>query len=187
VRRWFLLFLVTMPAVLGQPGSALAAGTWLVTMPAVLGQPGSALAAGTWTWPVTGPIIRDYDPPDDPYGSGHRGIDIASPVGTAVLAVETGTVTFAGVVGGQLFVTVNHGAGLASTYSWVSALDVEENDVVMRGEVIARSGSGHPGSLEPPHLHLGVKLEDQYVDPLDYLTPLSVAGMIRLAPMPVSP
>jgi murein DD-endopeptidase MepM/ murein hydrolase activator NlpD len=142
-----------------------------------------ASAAGTWVWPVIGPVIRGFDPPDDPYGAGHRGIDIAVPFGTPVLAAETGVVTFAGKVGGQLFVTVDHGGGLVSSSSWVSALFVRKNDVVARGQAIALSGSGHPNTLEPPHLHFGVRLNGQYVDPMAYLSPLTVAGLIRLAPL----
>ena len=151
----------------------------------VVAAPAHAAAAGTWTWPVTGPVIRGYDPPEDPYGSGHRGIDIAAALGTPVRAADTGTVTFAGKVGGQLFVTVNHGGGLASTYSWVSALLVHKGDLVARGQTIALSGVGHPGSSFP-HLHFGVKLGGDYVDPLDSLTPLLVGGMIRLAPLPAA-
>ena len=145
--------------------------------------PATAAASGTWVWPVTGPVIRGFDPPDDPYGAGHRGIDIAAPVGTPVLAAQAGTVTFAGKVGGQLFVTVDHGGGLVSTYSWVSALRVRKNDVIARGQTIALSGTGHPASGEPPHLHVGLRLNGQYVDPLAYLSPLSVGGLIRLAPL----
>jgi len=145
--------------------------------------PATAAASGTWVWPVTGPVIRGFDPPDDPYGAGHRGIDIAAPVGTPVLAAQAGTVTFAGKVGGQLFVTVDHGGGLVSTYSCVSALRVRKNDVIARGQTIALSGTGHPASGEPPHLHVGVRLNGQYVDPLAYLSPLSVGGLIRLAPL----
>jgi murein DD-endopeptidase MepM/ murein hydrolase activator NlpD len=146
--------------------------------------PATASASGTWVWPVTGPVIRGFDPPDDPYGAGHRGIDIAAPVGTPVLAAEAGTVTFAGKVGGQLFVTVDHGGGLVSSYSWVSELRVRKNDVVARGQTIALSGTGHPSSGEPPHLHFGVRLNGEYVDPLAYLSPMSVGGLIRLAPLP---
>ena len=43
--------------------------------------PPPAAAAGDWAWPVVGPVIRGYDPPALPYGSGHRGIDIAAPIG----------------------------------------------------------------------------------------------------------
>jgi len=141
----------------------------------------SAAADGTWTWPVLGPVVRGFDPPEDPYGSGHRGIDIAAPIGTPVLAPEPGVVTFAGSVGGQLFVTLDHGAGLRSSYSWLSALAVREGDVVPRGATVGTTGAGHPGSTAP-HLHLGVRLDGVYVDPLAFLGPAPVADLVHLAP-----
>jgi murein DD-endopeptidase MepM/ murein hydrolase activator NlpD len=144
--------------------------------------PGPARAAGVWTWPVVGPVIRGFDPPDSPFGSGHRGIDIAAPVGTPVRAAATGVVTFAGPVGGRLFVTVDHGAGLESTYSFLESLTVRKGDVVSEGQVIARSGTGHPGDLVP-NLHFGVRLAEAYVDPLDYLSEIEVWRFIRLAPL----
>jgi murein DD-endopeptidase MepM/ murein hydrolase activator NlpD len=155
---------------------AIVLGLLALTLPA------PARAAGTWVWPVTGPVIRGYDPPDDPYGSGHRGIDIAAPVGTPVRAVDAGTVTFAGKVGGELFVTIHHDGGLASTYSWLSAAQVRKGDAVTRGQIVGLSGDGHPGS-PVAHLHLGAKLDGAYVDPMDYLGAVSVAGLIRLAPL----
>jgi murein DD-endopeptidase MepM/ murein hydrolase activator NlpD len=141
-----------------------------------------AATSGTWTWPVAGPIIRGFDPPASPFGSGHRGIDIAVALDTPIIAPAPGTVTFAGKVGGQLFVTIDHGAGLESTYSWVGSLAVRKNDVVTAGMTIASSGAGHPGGTIAS-LHLGVKLHDAYVDPLAYLGPVSVSGFIRLAPL----
>jgi murein DD-endopeptidase MepM/ murein hydrolase activator NlpD len=141
---------------------------------------GSARAAGTWTWPVPGPIVRGFDPPASPYGSGHRGIDIATPIGTAVVAPAPGQVTFAGKVGGHLFVTLDHGAGLESTYSWLSSVAVKKGNDVSAGDVIATTGPGHPTDVIP-NLHMGVKLHDVYVDPLDYLGPISVSSYIRLA------
>jgi murein DD-endopeptidase MepM/ murein hydrolase activator NlpD len=150
---------------------------------ALLPSPGGvAHAAGTWTWPLTGPVIHGFEPPTSPFGAGHRGIDIAAPVGTPVRSAEAGTVTFAGKVAGHLFVTVDHGGGLVSTYSWVSEVLVAKNDVVANGETIALSGTGHPGVL-PEHLHFGVKLNGAYVDPLVYLAPGSVVDLIRLAPI----
>jgi murein DD-endopeptidase MepM/ murein hydrolase activator NlpD len=145
-----------------------------------------AMATGTvgpanWTWPVDGPVIDPFDPPDSPFGAGHRGIDIATRAGTVIVAPEAALVTFSGKVGGQLFVTLDHGGGLESTYSWLSEALVRRNDVVARGQAIATSGVGHPGKT-PAHLHLGVKLNDAYQDPLAYLGPMSVSAYIRLAP-----
>ncbi|MEA2580704.1 MAG: hypothetical protein QOE83_1596 [Actinomycetota bacterium] len=142
----------------------------------------SASAVGQWRWPIEGPILRGYDPPDSPYGSGHRGIDIGAPIDTPVRAPEAGKVTFAGKVGGHLFVTIDHGGGVASTYSWLTSIAVRKGNVVTRGDVIARSGSGHPGDTQPS-LHMGVKLNGAYVDPLDYLGPIDIDGFIRLAPL----
>ena len=141
-----------------------------------------ALPNGTWTWPVTGPVIRGFDPPDTPFGAGHRGIDIAVAPGTPILAPEAGTVSFAGRVGGELFVTLVHGGGLSSTYSWISSSAVRKGDVVSRGQTIGATGTGHPGA-GVPHLHVGVKLDGVYVDPLQFLAPLGVQDLIRLVPI----
>jgi murein DD-endopeptidase MepM/ murein hydrolase activator NlpD len=166
--------------------------TWLISLvsavsllvtSAAAGSTGTAPAPdGTWRWPVTGPVIRGFDPPDSPYGSGHRGIDIAAPVGTAIVAPADGTVVFAGQVGGALFLTIDHGAGLESTCSWLSALAVRRGDLVTAGQVIAATGWGHPAQ-PVPHLHFAVKVDDVYVDPVAYLSPPSLAGFIRLAPL----
>jgi murein DD-endopeptidase MepM/ murein hydrolase activator NlpD len=141
-----------------------------------------ARATGSWTWPVIGAVLRGFDPPDSPYGSGHRGIDIAAPVGTVVRAPAAGLVTFAGNVGGHLFVTIDLGGGLLSTCSFLSAVLVHKNDLVVQGQGIALSGTGHVGDTTP-NVHLGVRLNGQYVDPLDYLSAASVVNLIRLAPI----
>jgi murein DD-endopeptidase MepM/ murein hydrolase activator NlpD len=138
--------------------------------------------AGTWLWPVTGPVIRGFDPPEDPYSAGHRGIDIATAFGTAIRAPAAGVVTFSGKVGGQLFITLDHGDGLSSTYSWLSSTAVHKGDHVSGGATIGATGAGHPGS-SVAHLHLGVKLDGGYIDPMIMLAPLSVVGLIRLAPL----
>ena len=158
---------------------------WLVLILVAVMIPVAAVpvsAAGPWPWPVTGPVINGFDPPASPFGSGHRGIDIAAATGTPVLAPAPGTITFAGPVAGHLFVTIDHGGGVESTYSWVSALGVKKGDVVATGTLVARSGAGHPGDLVPS-VHMGVKLHDVYVDPLGYLSPMSVSGFIHLAPL----
>jgi murein DD-endopeptidase MepM/ murein hydrolase activator NlpD len=149
----------------------------LTLMPSAAGA-----AAGEWAWPVVGPVVRGYDPPNSTYGAGHRGIDIAVPAGTVVRAVADGTVTFAGPVGGNSFVTLGHPQGLSSTYSWVAAPLVRVGDKVTAGEPIALSGSGHPGD-SVDSLHLGARLDGAYVDPMLFLAPLDIGSFIRLAPV----
>ena len=85
-------------------------------------------------------------------------------------------------LGGELFVTLDHGGGLASTYSWLSATVVRKGDVVALGQTIGSTGSGHPGA-SIPHLHLGMKLDGAYLDPLEVLGPLGVQDFIRLVPL----
>jgi murein DD-endopeptidase MepM/ murein hydrolase activator NlpD len=139
-------------------------------------------AAGSWTWPVVGPVVRGFDPPGSPYGSGHRGIDIAAAVGTVVRAPAPGVVTFAGPVAGRLYVTIDQGGGVLSTCSFLSAVLVRKGDTVAEGQPVALSGTGHAGDVVPD-LHLGVRLDGQYVDPLDYLGTPSVVDLIHLAPL----
>jgi murein DD-endopeptidase MepM/ murein hydrolase activator NlpD len=148
----------------------------LVVVPAPLA------AAGDWSWPVTGPVIRGFDRPDSPYGSGHRGIDIAASVGTTVVAAAAGVVAFAGPVGGELFVSVDHGGGVVSSYSFLSTVGVRKGQLVAQDAPVGLSGAGHPG-ITPAHLHLGVRVNGEYADPLDLLSPPNVVALVRLAPL----
>lgn len=167
--------------------AAVLAALALGPLPAPTAGVGASLGAvaarmeGTWVWPVIGPVVRDFDPPEDPYGAGHRGIDIAAPFGTPVRAPEAGVVTFAGKVGGELYVTIDHGAGLRSTCSWLSAIAVRKGDVVARGATLGSTGRGHPGATVP-HLHFGVRADGVYVDPLRFLGPAPVSALVHLAP-----
>ena len=138
--------------------------------------------AGDWQWPVVGPVLRGFEAPQSPYGSGHRGIDIGAGSGAPVMAPAPGHVSFAGFVGGSLFVSVDHGAGVVSSYSWLSDVLVRRGDRVTPGEVMATSGRGHP-TVDMPHLHMGVRVDGTYVDPLEYLRIPSVSDIIRLAPI----
>ena len=141
-----------------------------------------AAAEATWTWPVVGPIVVAFDPPDSPYGTGHRGIDVAAALGTEVLAPADGVVTFAGPVGGRLFVTVDLGDGVLSTSSFLSSITVHRDDVVSAGQVVGSSGSGHTGSPVPV-LHFSVRIDDVYVDPMSYLPMPDPSAWLRLAPV----
>lgn len=143
-------------------------------------------AYGTYAWPVEGPVIRSFEPPPDPFGAGHRGIDIGAFFGTELVAAEDGIVAFAGWVGGSLFISIDHEDGVRSTYSWLSVVDVSEGQVVQRGQAIGNTGQGHPG-VPAPHLHFGTRIGDTYIDPMLMLERGSVAGLIHLAPLAQGP
>ena len=146
------------------------------------GSTAASAADEPWTWPVVGPVIRSFDGPDSPYGAGHRGIDIAAPVDSTVRSPAAGTVAFAGRIAGEVFVAIDHGGGLRSTYSWLASSSVAEGDAVFAGDVIARSGAGHPGS-SVAHVHFGAKRDGIYIDPMSLLAPASVVHLIHLVPL----
>ena len=150
----------------------------------IAASPAAAFAAPaqSWPWPVSGPIIRGFEVPSSPYAAGHRGIDIAVPYGSDVRSPAAGVVKFAGRIGGGTFVSIDHGGGLESTYSWVAASLVNKGDAVAGGGRIALSGDGHPGA-DVPHLHFGVKRDGFYVDPLTLLAAPDVVDAIHLAPI----
>src|SRR4029453_7120872 len=74
--------------------------------------------AGPWGWPLPGrpAVTRLFDPPADPYGPGHRGVDLAGTPGGPVLAAGAGVVVYAGVLAGRGVVSVDHPGGLRTTY-----------------------------------------------------------------------
>lgn len=139
-------------------------------------------AYGTYAWPFHGAVIRFFDPPDSPYGAGHRGIDIAAPLGSDVRAAAEGVVAFAGPVAGGLYVSIDHPDGVRTTYSWLTEISARRGEPVERGAVIGRSGPGHPAT-ESPHLHFGARLGSTYLDPLLLLERGSLVGLVRLAPL----
>lgn len=139
-------------------------------------------AYGSYGWPVSGPVIRPFEPPESPFGSGHRGIDIAVSQGTQVRAAQDGEVAFAGIVAGARYVSIDHADGVRTTYSWLGEVGVRLGSTVTRGQVIGGTGSGHPG-IEPPHLHFGARFAGSYIDPMLLLERMSVVGLIHLAPL----
>lgn len=167
--------------------SRTAATAFLVLVVALAGPaPAGAQTMPPYLRPVRGAIIRHFEPPPTPFAAGHRGIDMAVPAGTAVVAANDGVVTFAGPVAGELFVTIAHADGIRTTYSFLSSVSVKKDASVVRGQIIGSSGPGHAGSTQP-HLHFGARVGDAYIDP----EPLLLDGLrrdlsqaIRLAPLP---
>jgi murein DD-endopeptidase MepM/ murein hydrolase activator NlpD len=128
----------------------------------------AALPSG---WPVRGPISSYFGYRTSPFSGRqefHQGIDIAVPYGTEVKAAGDGRVIFAGYQAGYGYtVIIDHGYGLTSKYSHNSSNLVKEGDEVVRGQPICRVGNS--GRSTGPHLHFGITLNNQAVDPLKYL------------------
>ncbi|MBC7988450.1 MAG: M23 family metallopeptidase [Luteimonas sp.] len=125
--------------------------------------------AQAFAWPLQGRIsgrfgnARSYNGKP---GSGHSGMDIAAPAGTAVKAPAAGIVTFAApalyLTGGTLL--IDHGHGVSSNFLHLSRIDVKIGDRVEQGQVIAAVGA--TGRATGPHLHWGMNWFDVRVDPL---------------------
>jgi len=126
---------------------------------------------GAWSWPVSGAhaLARPYVAPAGPYGAGHRGIDIRAPLvaeaGAQVLAPADGVVHFAGFVVDRPVLSIEHVGGVLSSFEPVQT-SLVAGDRVTRGEVIGTLLPGHCGA---PCLHLGVRVDGDYVNPLLFL------------------
>lgn len=155
---------------------ALSAVPALAPVPA-LGSPGDADPVGVWPLRPSPEVVAGFDPPLDPWGSGHRGVDLLGVAGQPVLAALPGRVTFAGTLAGRGVVVVSHG-DTRTTYEPVSA------DVVV-GESVAAGGRLGQLELFGSHcfpracLHWGWLRGEVYLDPLD----LVGGGPIRLLPL----
>jgi hypothetical protein len=134
--------------------------------------------------PVAGAVVRGFDPRAGPYGPGHRGIDIAAPVGELVRAPAAGKVAFAGPVAGTTWVSLLVAPGVLVTLG--PLLDPVSAGRVGAKAPVGRVGPGHgpgpagPGGLALATLHLGVRVDGVYVDPLACLVDRPRA---RLAPL----
>ena len=143
---------------------------------AELGLTDIAGTTGGYAWPCSSIrwITSKFGGRNSPGGIGstnHKGVDIGTPMNTPILAAKSGTVTWASWNGGYgECVIIYHGKGNSTLYGHLDngAYNVKVGDTVRQGDVIAWSGT--TGNSTGPHLHFGIKENDTWVDPLNYLT-----------------
>ena len=102
----------------------------------------------------------------------HSGLDLSSPAGTEVVAVNHGKVVLAGnffFAGGS--VVLDHGGSLFTMYFHLSEIRVGEGALVRKGDVLALSGA--TGRVTGAHLHWGARLANARIDPLELLRKIS--------------
>ena len=121
----------------------------------------------------------------------HKGIDIGAPEGSSFVAVTDGSITFTGFLGGGGFtitLTDDNSENGKIQYSYCHCnpnFIVSVGDKVVKGQVIGQVGpkyvygvpgnrytdsSGKPtnGATTGPHLHFGVRVDDVYINPLNF-------------------
>lgn len=130
--------------------------------------------AGQLRWPlqIAGTISSRFGSRTSPTqgaSTNHRGIDIAVAEGTPIVASAAGTVvtaTYSASAGN--YIMIYHGNSLYTVYMHASKLAVGEEAQVKQGDVIAYVGS--TGVSTGAHLHFGVSINGNYVDPLNYVS-----------------
>ncbi len=101
----------------------------------------------------------------------HRGVDYAAPTGAPVVAPAAGRIALVGreAEGFELHgntIGIDHGQGVLSILIHLSRIDVKEGDFVQAGQRIGAVGS--TGISTGPHLHWGLYVNGQSVDPVPW-------------------
>ncbi len=146
-------------------------GQW--TDPKQLTQQLSLYDAAPRAWPVTGRIYSrfGYDASRIAVGANpnHKGVDIPTAYGTAVLAPQDGVVTYVGPNGtlGQT-VEIRHDLGWSTLYAHLQLqVPVKIGERVKLGQTIGYVGM--TGYSTGPHLHYEIHLNGTPIDPEKYL------------------
>jgi murein DD-endopeptidase MepM/ murein hydrolase activator NlpD len=140
----------------------------------------AAATAGPWAWPLVPrpAVLRPFDPPDKPWLSGHRGVDLkAASDGGTVTSPEAGTISFVGVVVDRPVITVDHGNGLRSSFEPVRST-LAKGDPVGKGQILGTLATGHCGAT--PCVHWGVRRGEDYVNPLGFVMDLRPSILLPL-------
>jgi len=98
----------------------------------------------------------------------HHGTDFGARRGTPLLAVESGTVIYAGWMRGYgKVVKIRHKSGFVSLYGHQSRIRVRRGQKVKKGQIIGYVGN--TGISTGPHLHFGLMKRGRWVNPMKYL------------------
>ena len=150
---------------------------------AMAGMGGEAAAAGIPENATTAPVVytgqcafpiasytrvsSPFGLREDPMGGGeafHKGVDIAAPEGTRILAAADGVVEISAQEDAfGNYVKIDHGNGFYTLYAHCSSLVAKEGMHVRAGDVIAYVGS--TGNSTGNHLHFAMAKDGVYFDP----------------------
>ena len=126
---------------------------------------------GKFLWPTNGKISSRFGlRTSSATGNSrlHKGLDLFAPLGTPVIAADSGQVLKTDYDGGYGYcILLYHGGGVATFYAHLSGFNVGVGQYVERGQVIGYVGS--TGYSTGNHLHFEVRIEGQPQNPENYL------------------
>jgi len=98
----------------------------------------------------------------------HEGVDFAGKLGSDVIAVASGVITWAGErYGYGKMIEINHGNGYVTRYGHNQEILVKRGDTVKKGERLALMGS--TGRSTGPHVHFEVLYKGRVIDPAKFI------------------
>jgi murein DD-endopeptidase MepM/ murein hydrolase activator NlpD len=101
----------------------------------------------------------------------HKGIDLSVPVGTEVLAAQSGVVVSVGEGRSSgRYVIVDHGDDIRTSYLHLDSAQVRRGDTVEQGQLLGLSGQ--TGRVTGPHLHFELWVRGVPVDPAPLMGPV---------------
>ena len=149
------------------------------------------ISSSGFAWPIPGyTTITSYFgkriSPTAGASSFHKGLDIGAPEGSVLIAAIDGEITYTGFLGGGGYTITLSSGDMKITYCHVSPnFLVKVGDRITRGQIIGQVGpkyvygvkgnnytdeQGRPtnGATTGCHLHFGIRINEEYVDPFDY-------------------
>ena len=146
---------------------------------ALLGPGGASGAA--WSWPVEGPrqVLRPFIAPVAKWSAGHRGVDLRAEQ-AQLRSPADGVVRFAGWVVDRPVLSIDHGDGVVSSFEPVAA-EVVTGEVVRAGQPV---GVILPGHCASACVHVGVRVDDEYRNPMHWLGAVARAVLLPTRQLP---
>ncbi|MBR3614240.1 MAG: peptidoglycan DD-metalloendopeptidase family protein [Clostridia bacterium] len=138
---------------------------------------GEEYVGGAMAWPVPGytRITSRFGMRTHPITGVfklHTGVDVGAPRGAQFIAANDGIVTYAGwnTAYGNM-VIIDHGGGITTLYAHGDEILVSVGETIYQGHPVLKVGS--TGYSTGPHAHFEVRINGEYVEPLDYITSYS--------------
>lgn len=157
-------------------GVVLAATLVLAPAPAA----GTAsVGSSRWRWPTVpaSAVVQPFIAPASPYTAGHRGVDLAAASGQVVFAPTTSVVQFGGTVVDRPVLTLRVGDHVLVSFEPVTAEQPAGTSVIAGQPVGVVAHGGH---CDARCLHVGVRVDGDYVSPMVFFAGIPPAVLLPL-------